>query len=620
MASRRDQPSQSGYQSRSAYESRERVNGTMGPPPIQSTHPDRTGYITSSASGNAAQQNTRPHASAPRTNQSQEPGNQYNENPARLALINDDETSGHDRRRDATLPGKDSRGARDGRDERTLPDNRSGGGRATPTESPRELQPRADQPSDLAPTGPRRGRLSRDFSAQGAQESSYGRLNGPQDALSSGPRPPNGPSGRVSRGFPAPQAPASARSNEPPLPSPSATQPPDYPSALRGPDQRQTDDRRNSGSQYERQASSNSVPTTPASESGPSVHPSRLNQLGMPPPPIQTDLPANGSRNAGSPTTAPPSGPRGPNRPPAGTPTGPSPSMNGPPSGPASAVERQRRSNRQRADINATLQGANHATGPNGPIVSFRGAAQNRQPSVSMSSAVNAPPVQAIASAIEPPSRHNEPPPARQEAPPSRPESRPELFQSKPDRGGEPDSRASRRKEEDERADLQRTSRHPSRDRRPDDEPPQRPPPPGMDDSRNKRSDARDERRPRDERSGRDGPPQRELRGPERSQRNEDLQTRRPPPPEAPGSFSGPPPNWTRGSERLGPRREGHDDSRRGGRMSGRPEDFRGGPREEQRRDGGRASRDDGPPPLGGRKRRHEDAPFDEAKRRRSGR
>ena len=618
-SSRREQAPQPPLHSRPSHDARDRANGTMGPPPPQMTHTSRASQINSAASGPPSRQDSRP-PNGTQTSQSQPPDTQYNENPARLALINKDQAQGQDRGRDAPEAQKDVRRERDVRDERTPHSNRSSTGRIAPSESPRELRSRSDQPGDLAPTGPRqaRGRLSQDLGSQVQPESSYGRLNGPQD-IPPGARAPNGPGGRGGRNFTAPQPPLNTRSNEQPLPSPSAVRPPDSPAAFRGPSQREAADRRNSGSQFERQASPNSVPTTTATDSGPSVHPSRMAQLSAQPSPLQTNLPASGVRNAASPSSAPPIGPRGPTRLPAGTPTGPSPTTNGPPLGPASAVERARRDNRQRASINATLQSANTVTGPNGQSVSFRGAAQNRQPSMPMSSSATVQPVQAIASPMEPPQRRNEPP-SHQKPAPNRPESRPDLFQGRQDRGNEPDNRGDSRqtsgRREDDPAGRQRSSRHPSRERRPDDEPPRRPPPPGMEDRREKRGGLRDERTPRDDRGGREGPPQRDTRGQERPLRNDDVPPRRPPPAEALGSFSGPPLDWERRSDRRGP-----DDSRRGGRGAGRGEDFRGGRREDGMRDGGRGPRDEGPPPLGVRKRRHEDGgPFDESKRRRSGR
>ena len=606
--------SRPGPHSGSSHDSRDRPNGAMGPPLTQSAHADRAGYMSSTTSSSAFQQSSRPPPSAPQTSQASQGETTHQENPARLALINEDQSQTRDRSRDTTVP-KDSRREVDGRDERPALVTRPSGGR--PLESPRELPPRADQPSELAPTGPRRGRVSRDLGTQTAQESSYGRLNGPQDVATVS-RAPNGPSGRGGRNLTAPQPPAavSTRSNEASVSSTTTdTRPPESPASFRGPPPRRGPDRRNSGAQFERQTPSNSVPTTPATEGGPPVHPSRMNQVGVQPAPIQTNnLPADSSRIAASPTSAPPSGPRGPNRPSGGVPTGPSPTSANPPSGPASAVERQRRGDRQRASINATLQGVGGtATGPNGQNVSFRGvAAQNRQPEPpAPSSATNVAPVQAIASSIEPPpTRRSESAAAqRQDGPPSRPEAQPDLM-----RQGRRDDNNDRRmtgRREDDRPERQRSTRNQYQDQRSGNEPPNRPFS-GMEDPADKRMGSR---RPREERETREGPP-REARGHERPPRD-DVGG---PPPRAPppNAFPGPPPEWERGGgSGREQRRDGMDDSRRGGRGGGRPEDFRGGRREDERRG---PSRDEGPPPPGGRKRRHEETSYDDTKRRRGGR
>ena len=555
-SSRRDNP-----QARPPYDSRERTNGPMGPPPSQAAHSDRSNFP-----GAVSQQSSRAVASSTQPPQASQNQEDAHINPARRALINNDENvAGRGRGGDLIGPPKDLRRERE-TDNRPPPESRPA------TDPPRDLQSRTAPPADLAPTGPRRGRLGRDINTQGG-ESTFGRLNGPPQDVPAGPRPPpNGPAGRGARGFPPSQGPPVSRPNESPLPSPSTARPPESPVAPRGPNSRATHDRRGSGQQFERQTSSNSVPTTPATENGPAVHPSRMAQVGAQPPPIQTNVTANGPGSATSPTSAAPSGPRGSGRAPVG------PLSAGPPSGPASTVERQRRGDRQRADINATLQGTNPTT-PNGQGVSFRGAAQNRAPNAPAAAAANAPPVQALASSMEPPARRVEPPAPHQEQPANRPTSREELFQGKQDRGDD-----GRRRD-----DRARGSRNTSRERRPDDR-------------------------------GHDGHEVREPRG-ERPFRPEDGPPRRPPPPESSGSYQGPPADY----DRRGPRRDLQDDSRRGGRGPGRAEDFRGPPRrEEDRRDVGRMPpRDDGPPQAASRKRRHEDGPpptFDETKRRRSGR
>lgn len=592
-SSRRDHPPQQSPHSRPAYDPRDRTNGAMGPPPSQPTREDRSNYP-----GAVPQQNSRAVASstqAPSTPQNQDSANV---NPARRALIENENAGGRGRGGDLIGPPKDSRRERETRDDRPPPEPR------TANEPPRDPQSRTAPPADLAPTGPRRSRTGRDLNAQGG-ESTFGRLNGPPADVPSGPRPPpNGPATRGARGFQPAQVPAASRPNESPGPSPTTARPPESPAALRGPTSRATHDRRGSGQP--------SAPTTPATENGPAVHPSRLANVAAQPPPIQTNVTANGPGSAASPTSAAPSGPRGPGRAPAGPAAGPPAA--GPPSGPASAAERQRRGDRQRADINATLQGNNGAT-PNGQGVSFRGAAQNRAPNAPPATAANAPPVQAVASSMEPPARRNEPPAGRQEPPVNRPASRGgDLFQGKQDRGQDRGEEGRRR--DDGRQDRARGSRNTSRERRGEDEAAQRPPPPPPppNDRRDRRGGARDDRG----REGYDVPP---VRGGERPFRPDEGPPRRPPPPESSGSYQGPPPDY----DRRGPRRDGPDDSRRGGRGSGRGEDFRGPPprREEERREGGRP-RDDGPPPqAAGRKRRHEDGPpptFDETKRRRSGR
>jgi THO complex subunit 2 len=605
MSTRRDHPPQQAPHPRPPYESRERTNGPMGPPPAQAAHSDRPAYP-----GAVSQQSSRATSSTAQASPSQD---QPHVNPARLALINEDTVPGRGRGRDLIGPPKDTRRDRDTREDRGPPESRTNATRDAAVEPPRDTQSRNPPPADVAPTGPRRGRQNRDLSVQGPTESSFGRLNGPPQDVPSGPRPPNGPGGRNTRGFaPQPAPPATSRSNESPVPSPSTARPPESPAAFRGPNLRATNDRRGSGQQFERQPSANSVPTTPATENGPSVHPSRMGQVGVQPAPIQTNVAANAPGSATSPTSAPPSGPRGPGRAPSGPATGPSSAA--PPSGPASAVERQRRSDRQRADINATLQGAS-VPAPNGQGVSFRGAAQNRQPNAPVSSAANAPPVQALASPMEPPVRRNEPPAGRQEPPANAAASRGDLFQGKPERNDE-----GARLREDGRPDRARGSRNASRERRPDDEPPQRPQPPPMEDRRDRRSGPRDDRRERD---GYEAPPGREMRPGERPFRNDDAPPRRPPAQEAAASYPGPPPDWDRANDRRGPRRDAPDDSRRGGRGGGRAEEFRGPRREEERRDVGRMPPSDGLSQIAGRKRRHDDGgppAFDESKRRRSGR
>ncbi|KAK5167346.1 THO2 plays a role in transcriptional elongation [Saxophila tyrrhenica] len=597
----REPPSQAAHTSRSAYDTRERTQSSMGPPTSHSTHPDRAAHLNSTATSAPSPSATR--ASPAQAKDTQGP-HQHNENPARLALINDDPGRGSDRSRDLRPNGHSTDG-------RIGPEARSNDGRSGPPESPRDAQLRSgSSATDLAPNGPRQGRGSRDLGAQSSQESSYGRLNGPHE-VPAGPRPPptNGPSGRGSRSFPVPHGPASSRSHEPPPQSPSSNRQSEVPAAPRGPGGRQHD-RRSSQNHFEQQPASNSVPTTPAAESGPSVHPSRLARMGAEPPPVQTNTNPGGSRSAASPVTAPPSGPRGPGRAPAAPRQEPPSAMAGPPSGPASD---HRRGDRQRANINATLQGSNNGPPPPPPPpstpsqnINVRGAALNRTSSMSMASAVSTQPIQAVASSMEPPPRRNEPvQPPRSNGAASRPDSRQDNSRSRPDRYDERTLRQS----EDPYADKRHSSRNNSPGRRAQEEQYQRLPS-GMD-GRDVRGSGRDDRRARDDREAREGQARDARGGP--------SDTRRPP--EMPASFNPPPPpEWQRGSDRRSSRRDlPQDDGRIGGPGNSRPEDFRGPRREEYGR--GPAPRDDGPPPSGNRKRRHEEAPpYEDSKRRRSGR
>ncbi|KAF2484568.1 transcription factor/nuclear export subunit protein 2-domain-containing protein [Neohortaea acidophila] len=557
--------------SRPPYDSRDRPSeaSDAGSAPLE--HPSRAALINPGPPSANAQQPSRPSTGGSQPASTRDDSRHY-ENPARLALINNDPTRERESRREAELRGASHRQS------------------DSQNEVPRDPQARGEISSDHAPTGPRRpnGRQSRDFGPGIPSESTNGRLNGPQD-IPSAPRPPNGPSGRTSRSNQGPVA--TARSHDLAPASPSASRPMEPPAAGRG--SREAADRRQPGHPSDRQPPSNSLPTTPSVEDGPAPHPSRLRQLDMQPPPIQTDLAASNA-----PTMAP-SGPRGANRPLPGTPTGPSPSTSGPPSGPASATERAKRTERRQvSSINATLQGAN-VPGQNGQGVNFRGAAQSRPSNSTVpSTAAVSSPVPAIASSMDaPPRRSAPPPPDRQDRPPSRADNRPDLFQSRRGPANEVDVAARPRRGEDERLPRTRGSRDPSRERGED-------------------------WRARDDRSG---PPPRDSRYPERGPRGEEPQSRRGPP----SSFSEQPPaDWERPGERRGPpRRDGPDDGGRRGRDSGPPPDFRGSRREEERRDGGRGGppRDfEGPPPPppGSRKRRHEDGPppFDESKRRRSGR
>ncbi|KAK4548504.1 hypothetical protein LTR36_009414 [Oleoguttula mirabilis] len=628
-ASRRDAPSPAMHSR--PLENRERVNGSMGPPS------DKPGFMSSVATAPEPQLTSRP---ASRPDQAvQPPTDDFRlVNPARAAILSGDHGNQSGTARDSQFADKDRRGERDPKDERAGPVYpQRPEARANvrgPVEPPREPQSSRDPSTDLAPSGPRNGRPTRDTAREIGpsiqQESSYGRLNASQDAPL-GPRPPNGPAGRGGRNFTAPAL--STRHNDPPMPSPTAGRPPESPAASRPPQpipqpSRQPTDLRNSGPQADRQSSSMATTTTsaPAIEDYEGLHPSRRPH--MQPPPIQTSIQAtNGAPSGPSPTSAPPSGPRGAgSRAPAGAPTGPSPATNGSPAGPATPTVEKPRNNRQWSSmINAQLsQSGNAAAGPRGQDVSFRGAS-SRQNSLQISSAAIAPTPQAIASPMEPPQpRRNDATP-RHDGPPGRPESRAETRQDLFQKGGETEGRDGdrSRRREDDRGERHRSSRHASHDRRrDDDQPPVRPPPLGMDDGRDKRAaPPRDDRRAGDERDRRESQ-SRDVRGSERVARHEDE---RRPPPNMPGSMAAPPappppPEWERGPRRS---RDGPaDDGRRGERLGGggRGDDYRGGRREEERRDGGRGGppRDEGQFGPDGRKRRHEEVPFEESKRRRS--
>jgi THO complex subunit 2 len=517
-------------------------------------------------------------------------------NPARAALISGDSKGDRDRRRERD-PRNDERNAPASG---PGPDNRING-RHEPS---REQGSRTEQD---APTGPRASRNGRELINEptrsratrepASSESNYGRLNGPNNAPApdtpSGPRAPNGPAGRAGRNFTAPGPNMHGR-NESAAPSPApARTPRDFPG-------------RNEQPPFGDRQTSTPQPSTPAAD-GPPMHPSRMAKFE--PTPIQTNnTPNGGSHNAVSPT-GPPSGPRS-NRLPAGTPTGPSPAS-GPPSGPAGPE--RKRSDRQRANINATLQGAGSPANAIAQGTQFRGAARS-------TSYTAASPSAAVPSG----------PPADLSSRRDAPGNQPDLFSAR----GEDNRESRSRRYEDDRGDVrQRGSRHPSRERRGDEEPPRRAPPQAMDNSRD--SGRGDDRRGRDERSGRDG-------GRDRRPGREDEHPRRPLP-DVQGSFSssgpvqgqppppppppGPPPapEWERGPSR---RDNQSFDNRRGGRGGGGG-DFRG-PRREEDRNGGRgpSRQDDLMQPQGadGRKRRHEDGPGGPApgnfdpKRRRSGR
>jgi len=608
--SRRDQPSQAS--SRPAMQDpRGRADGPMGPPSRQPPH-GQSEVADSTRSRNV--QNSVPDLTA-------SPGDsKYSENPARLALINQDTRPA--RSKDSAPSGTDSRRDQQEQESRAAPAVRHPDTRDAPQEPLRHTQDRPSQPADWTPTGPRRGggRPSQEYSTATSQESSYGRLNGSQEA-SPNSQPPNGPSGRSTRSHAAQPPQFNMRPSEPLQSSRPSSRAPEPPAAQREPSSRPPIDHRTSNHQTERLPQSNSSPSTPATESGPPVHPSRLGNVSMQPPPIQTNVPQLATRTPSSPASGAQLGPRGSTRPPAG----PSPSSNVPPSGPASAIERQRQpdSRRQLGSINATLQGGGSANGANGQSVSFRGAAQGRQPSgPGPSSGPNVPTAPVVASQIDPLNRRNESYGFdRQSGPPYRSENQADLFQAKqpPFDGGRGSNRP--RHTEDDRSDRQRSSRHSSRERRPAEQQQQQPPRGPHDGTQGsgygdvRGSGPRDDRiAPRNdrERDPREGMQSRDTR----SHQNDDYPPRRPQPTGPNNSFSG-----ARNDERERPQTRGAPSQRmpsdQGGRAMGRPEDYQShaqGPRGyDDRHDGGI-------PPPGNRKRRHEEAPYDQSKRTRSGR
>ncbi|KAM3417882.1 hypothetical protein BST61_g6102 [Cercospora zeina] len=568
------------HHSRDASDARERVGPSNRSSDV-GMHPDRLGHLSSVAvTPETHRTAASTSSSAPSQQQEQVPVN-----PARLALINQDSPSNANPRssRDRTHTDHDQRRDRGGRSDEhggatSFPPRSDSRSNARHHESPRDVQGRSEPQQDLAPRGPRSrgGRLQE--MPPPSQESTYGRLNAPADPPSG---PKNGPAGRNGRNFTNPPIQPSTASAQ----SPTMGRAPDQ-SAPRGPSRQQS----GSMQQMDRASAPNSAPSTPATENGPPVHPSRLAHVGQQPSPIQTNFAPNGPRSGGlgSPmAAAPPSAPRGPGRngPSSSTPTGPSPSNTLPPSGPATAAERQQR-NRQRDRINATLQ--DNGVQP-GQGVQFRGAS-SRQSSITGGPAV-----------------------ASSMAPPAGPSS--DLFQGRQDRGEE----RSHRHRDDTR---QSSSRHPSRERSHNEHtfgPGHAPPPPAnpIDDGRSRRDGPRDSRHPRDDRPRE--APRGEQRGPERQgPRQDDGHPRRAPPYQS-GTFGSPPAQY-------------QNDPRQGGssRMvpSGPQGDMRGGPprREDERRDpsGRTMGREENGPPgsLDGRKRRHEDLPqgFDPSKRRRSGR
>ncbi|KAK3673653.1 THO2 plays a role in transcriptional elongation [Recurvomyces mirabilis] len=600
----------------------ERVNGSMGPPTAQAGPGPRSGHLNSVVSTPAA--STPPRA--PANNETME---QFRVNNERMRLIEQEE-KGLARNPEPSRDQSHDRQRRDERDRRPQPPQQA--------EFARD-QGRREQATELAPSGPKKGRLSRDSH----QESSYGRLNQPAEPPS-GPRPVNGQSGRGGRNFTAQPLQVDTRQNGSSASSPITSRPPESPAADRQLPRQPSHDRRSSGQFPNHQASA--APSAPASqaptgEAG-GVNPDRLRLING-----GNESQAHASSSPIS--SAPPSGPRAAagNRPPNGAPTGPSPVSAAPPSGPASERDRQVRGGQRGpiSSINATLQGggaAQQSPRGNGQDVSFRGAS-SRQGSIAVASSAGPPASFQATAPVQPPaepSRRHEHPSRHDAGPASRPDSRaPEprqdLFQSTRQADARDDSR-SRRDEEDR---GQRGSGQASRERvRPDDQPPRRPlPPQSMPEDRDKRNAGppRDDRRPpRDERDRRSMP------GP---RGNDDA--RRDPQMPGPGSMGGPPSLGSNFPRRGGdfnhnhePSRDGPDDGRRGAgsRNSGWPEEFNNrGParREDDRRDmsgqqgGGPSGRGGmmqqelgGPQQHPDRKRRHDEQTGFDPKRRRSGR
>ena len=111
-APRREQMPRPNMHAHPSYESRDRVNGTMGPPSNQSAHSDRAGYMQSSAASvSTNQQSLRGNSSTDPSSQPSQAPTQHNENPARLAMINKDQSSGREpkQRRCRTYEGSGER-------------------------------------------------------------------------------------------------------------------------------------------------------------------------------------------------------------------------------------------------------------------------------------------------------------------------------------------------------------------------------------------------------------------------------------------------------------------------------------------------------------------------------
>ncbi|KAK3116323.1 THO2 plays a role in transcriptional elongation [Teratosphaeriaceae sp. CCFEE 6253] len=639
--SRRDAPTPTMY-SRS-QDPRDRPNGSMAPPPAHgagSFRPDHNG---------TPQQPVRPNfaasAPAPTPSVSTSAGTsaaqaladdaQFRVNNERQRLIDESESQARRTQQPRQQPPQQSKTEprrdrdvveqRDGREDRIGMPN----GRPQPTDTPRDSQARPDNQTttDLAPNGPRKGRLSRET---GHEESTYGRLNGPAEQPLPGSRLGNNASGRGERSIAAPQPMGNLRSSDQSMPSPSAARRPESPGGPRGQGYQSREwahDSRNIGASGRQQQPHQGFPPAQSFQqqqpqppqapqpqlrqpAKPEPSSSGIDLAGMNPERLKlfTNLEsASAPRSHSSPTSAPPSGPKGaPSRIPGNLPNGPLPPMiAGPPSGPASAVDRQR-GHRQGFMINQVMQGGTTSQVPRGQDVSFRGAS-SRQSSLNLPSIATVLPTQAVASPMEPPQRPQDGPP-RPDGPPSRAEPRTEPrreFQQYPRTETRNDPPFNNREEE-----RSRGSRYDHREQRPNDGASSRQSLPGTEDGRHQNGAPRDDRRGRDERDTND-----RRNGP----RGEDS---RRPTPSTQAPMSGPPPTSFAppgyGSES---RRHGADQSQHGGREGngGRQDEQRGTWREEERRDGsGRGpSRDDD---QQDRKRRHEEAPFDPSKRRRSGR
>ena len=562
---RREGPNSTPVQSRPQLDDRSRSNGPTGPPSSQGPfpHPDRVAHLGSAVTTSQGASPLRPNLSETRA-----PSTDAFTNPARLALIQGDNGAKPNSSREIQPTEPDRRSDRNNRDSRAPPEISTRNEQRSNGRQPLEPQRppmRQEQSSDLTPSGPRdHGRLNGGMQPPRAhQESSYGRLNGPQhqqqsppqDLAPSGPRSANGPAGRGGRNFTAPPQSAVSRFNEPAVPTPASSKPPDSSAGFRGPPRMETERHAAVPGQHQRQTST-SVPSTPAAESGPPIHPSRMPFLGnQQPAPIQTNIqPPNGPNSAhgmASPVSAPPTGPRSAHtRPPVNAPTGPSPVTSAPPSGPALNVDKRGRGDRGTiSSINSitsaphTGNGSRPTPRSSGPeVMGIRGAA-SRQNSVAMGSPMSAgPQVPSLVSPMEPPGqrggiRMDAQSQSRQDGAGSRPESRndhrsndsPHHHNHGPD-DGRGDGRNSRygqggqqQQYSDRNTSYSGNRQASEQQRKPNDnEPPQRqlpppPPPPtpsapqgqgGRDDGiRNTHGPTRDERRHRDERDSRSGPP-----------------------------------------------------------------------------------------------------------------